>query len=199
MGSLPSNGRPGRRGAAGIGGVPRSLAAGTIAMALCSGVLAGCGGSSSSSKASGSGGGDPPPSGAQAAATLPADQIQTPACGLLTQAEVEAAVGVRVNPGKQGEQEARSLCGFALASAADQSVVVVSISSSGVPAAFEAARQKAVSPQPVGGGDQAFVSGGQALVRKGNTMVAILVALRQTPAQLTAAATRLAQAAGNRL
>jgi len=197
MALLPSNGRPGRRVPAGTGGVPRSLAAGAVALALCSGALAGCGGSPS--KASGAGGDGPPSSGAPAAAAPPADQAQKPACGLLTQAEVEAAIGARVGPGKQGDQEARSLCGFALASAPDQSVFLVSTSSSGTPAAYESARARAVSPQPVGGGDQAFVSGGQAVVRRGNTMVVILVALRQTPAQLTAAATKLALAVGTRL
>jgi len=171
--------------------MPRSLAAGAVALALCSGALAGCGGSPS--KASGAGGDSPRSSGP------PADQAQKPACGLATQAEVEAAIGTRVSPGKQGDQEARSLCGFALASAPDQSVFLVSTSSSGTPAAFESARARAVSPQPVGGGDQAFVSGGQAVVRRGNTMVVILVALRQTPAQLAAAATKLALAVGTRL
>ncbi len=196
MASLPSSGRPGRRAGADIGRIPRSVAAGTVALTLCSGALAGCGGSS---KASGSGANGAPPSGAPAAAALPADQAQKPACGLLTQVEVEAAVGARVSPGRQDGQEGRSQCGFALASAADQSVIIISTSSSGVPAAFEAARKKAVSAQPVGGGDAAFVTGGQALVRKGTTMVAILIAVRQAPAQLSAAATKLAQAVGSRL
>lgn len=62
-----------------------------------------------------------------------------------------------------------------------------------------AAQQKADRPQTITAGEQAFVSGAQALVRKGNTMVAILVAVRQQPAQLTASATKLAQAVATHL
>ncbi len=91
------------------------------------------------------------------------------------------------------------MCAFTVAGAADQSVALISTSSSGVPAAFDAARSRAESPQTVSAGEQAFVTGGQAVVRKGTTMVAILVAVRQPPAQLTSAATKLAQAVGNRL
>ena len=112
---------------------------------------------------------------------------------------MEAAIGAKVAAGKEQAEPGRSLCTFSLASAADQSVVLVSTSSSGVPAAFDAARAKVGSPQPVGAGDQAFVSGAQAMVRRGNTMVAILVVLRHQAAQLTAAATKLAQAVGTRL
>ncbi|HEV2761139.1 MAG TPA: hypothetical protein VGV86_16380 [Acidimicrobiales bacterium] len=185
LASVPANGRPRRVRAA-------------VAVALCSSLLAGCGGS----KAGGSSAGDGDPSsspGSAAAVTLPVDQAQKAACSLLTQAEVEAAIGARVAPGREEVQAARSLCAFALVSAADQSVVLVSTSSSGVPAAFEAAQAKAQAPQSVAAGDQAFVSGGQALVRRGNTMVAILVALRQQPGQLAGPATRLAQAVGTRL
>ncbi len=195
MARVPSNGRPHDVPRDGFqssrAGRPRSA----VAVALCAGLLAGCG----SSNASGSGDGNAPsPSGAVAPA-LPADQAQKPACGLVTQAEVEAAIGARVGPGKEQAEAGRSLCTFALVSAADQSVVLVSTSSSGVPAAFDAARAKVGSPQSVGAGDQAFVSGAQAMVRRGNTMVAILVVLRQQAAQLTAAATKLAQAVGARL
>ena len=183
MARVPSNGRP------------RHPSRAAVAVALCAGLLAGCNGSN----ASGSGDGNAPsPSGAVAPA-LPADQAQKPACGLVTQAEVESAIGAKVAAGKEQGEPGRSLCTFALVSAADQSVVLVSTSSSGVPAAFDAARAKVGSPQPVGAGDEAFVSGAQAMVRRGNTMVAILVVLRQQAAQLTAAATKLAQAVGARL
>lgn len=183
MASAPSNGRP------------RHLSRAAVTLALCSSLLAGCGGSDAAG--SGSGGDAAPAAGAPA--PLPADQPQKAACGLVTQAEVEAAVGTRVGVGTEQAQPGRSVCVFGLVSAPDQSVAVVSISSSGVPAAFEAAQAKAESPQPVGAGDQAFVSGAQAAVRRGSTMVAILVAVRQSPAQLASAATRLAQAVGTRL
>jgi hypothetical protein len=133
------------------------------------------------------------------AVELPADQPGKAACGLITQTEVEAAIGARVSPARQEVQPARSLCSFSLVSATDQSVVLVSTTSSGVPAFFDSARQRAEAPQPVSAGDQAFVAGAQALVRRGNTMVAIVVVLRQPAGQLTAAATRLAQAVGTHL
>jgi hypothetical protein len=112
---------------------------------------------------------------------------------------VEAAVGARVTPGKENAQPGRSLCSFALSTSPEQSVVVVSTSSSGVPAFFEDSRKRAEAPQAVNTGDQAFVSGSQGLVRKGDTMVAILLLLRQPATQLGAAATKLVQAAGSHL
>ena len=183
---VPSNGRPRR---------PRRRAAAAAAAALCATLLAGCGGSSD--------GAEPKPSAdttAEATApNLPADMAQRPACGLVTQAEVEAAIGTRVNAGKETVEQARSLCTFAVAAGADQTVGVVAVTSSGVPAFFTAAKQRLTSPQSVSAGDEAFVNGGQALVRRGNTMVAIIVALRREPAQLAGASTRLAQAVGSHL
>ena len=169
------------------------MAPGVVALSC---LLAACGGSS---KAADPGPEDGAASKRVPAVELPADQPQKPACGLVTQAEVEAAIAARVSAAKQEAQPARSLCSFSLVSAPDQRVVLVSTTSTGVPDFFDSARQRAESPQPVSAGDQAFVAGAQALVRKGNTMVAILVVLRQQAAQLTAAATRLAQAVGTHL
>lgn len=180
---IPSNGRPRR--------APRLAVA-----ALCAGVLAGCGGSSKPSGPAAAGG---TTASTSVAVDLPADQPQKAACGLVTQAEVEAAVGAKVSAGKQEVQPGRSLCSFTLVSAADQSVVVLSTSSSGVPAAFASNRANAQGARDVSVGDEAFIAGRQALVRKGNTMVVILVALRQEGAQLVATATKLAQAVGTRL
>ena len=167
----------------------------SAAAVVCSCVLAGCDGSS---KASG-----PEPAGATAstsvAVDLPSDLPQKPACGLVTQAEVEAAIGARVSAGKQDVQPARSLCSFSLVSAGDQSVLILSTSSSGVPASFASNRANTQGARDVSAGDEAFVAGRQALVRKGNTMVIVLVAVRQDGAQVASAATRLAQAAGARL
>ena len=188
MSSRLSNGR-GRR-------LPRA-AASPVAAVLLSALLSGCGGSSS--KASGDGPAAAPPEPTVATIALPPDQPQRAACGLLTQAEVEAAIGAKVGPGKENAQQGRSLCVYSLASAPDQSVAVVSTTSSGVPAAFDAAREKAGGAQSVSVGDQAYVAGPQALVRKGTTMVAILVTLRQQPAQLSSMATKLAQAVGTHL
>ena len=188
MGPIPGNGRRRRR---------NKTASGVLAVALSAALLAGCGGGSGGSGGGGGDGGAAAPS--PTAPPLPADQPQRRACELVTQAEVEAAIGARVSPGRQENQDGRSLCAFAVAGASGQSVALVATSSSGVPAAFEAARSSAESPQTVTAGEQAFVTGGQAMVRKGTTMVAILVAMRQPPAQLAPAATKLAQAVGNRL
>ncbi len=182
---VPSNGRPRRS---------RRRAAATVAIALCATVLVGCSGSSD--------GAEPRPATETTAATtpnLPTDMAQRPACAMVTQAEVEAAIGARVNVGKETVEQARSLCTFSLAASTDQTVGVVAVTSSGVPDFFTAAKQRLTSPQSVNAGDEAFVSGGQALVRKGNTMVAIIVALRREPPQLAAASTRLAQAVGSHI
>ena len=189
MASLPANGRRRRP----------SKAAAALSLVLSAGLVAGCGGGSSDSAGAGDGertnGSTPTPT----LPALPADQPQRPACGLVTQAEVEAAIGARVSPGRQQNEEARSVCSFTLAASADQSVALISTSSSGVPSAFDAARQGLPGAQPVNAGDQAFVAGGQAVVRKGTTMVAVLVFLRQQPPQLTTAATRLAQSVATHL
>ena len=167
----------------------------SAAAVVCSCVLAGCDGSSK----------PPGPEPARATAStsvavdLPADLPQKPACGLVTQAEVEAAIGARVSAGKQDARPERSVCLFSLVAAADQSVLIISTSSSGVPASFASARATTQAATEVSAGDEAFVTGGQALVRKGSTMVAVMVVVRQQSGQLAAAATRLAQAVGSRL
>lgn len=165
-------------------------------MVLSAGLLAACGGSNDRGAAGGENAGPTTP---VTAVPLPADVPQADACELITRAEVEAAVGARVNPGREAAQEARSLCTFSLVSGPDQSVVLISTSSSGVPAAFDAVQQSAEAEQPIDVGDQAFVSGGMAVVRKGNTMVAIVVVLRQPPAQLSGVATRLARSMATHL
>jgi hypothetical protein len=189
MASLPVDGRRRRRSKA---------AAAALAVAIGAGLLAGCGGSSNPS---GGGGGEaeaspsPPPT----APALPADRPPRPACGLVTQAEIEAAVGARVGAGREEAQDGRSVCSFILATAADQRVSVVSTSSSGVRNAFDTARQAVDAPQPVNAGEQAFVTGGLALVRRGDTMVTILVALKRERPELASVATRLATSVGSHL
>ena len=175
-------------------------AAAALSVVMGAGVLTGCGGGGSSDSPAAAGEGEETTSApSPTVPPLPADQPQRPACGLVTQAEVEAAVGSRVSPGRQQNEEGRSVCSFTLAASSDQSVALLSTSSSGVPSAFDAARQNIAGAQPLNAGDQAFVAGGQALVRKGTTMVAILVFLRQERPQLASAATRLAQSVATHL
>lgn len=182
---IPSNGRPRR--------APRLAAA-----ALCAGLLAACGGSSGGGQAAGEAATEAsvtvPP-----AVALPADMAQKPACGMITLAEVEAAIGTKVSPAREEAHPGRSLCAFKLISKPEESVVLISTSSSGVPAFFATAFNTAANPQTISAGDQAFVSGVQGLVRRGNTMVAILVVIRLPPAQLQAAATKLTQAVGTHI
>ena len=182
---IPSNGRPRR--------APRLVAA-----ALCAGLLAGCGGSSGGAKAGDGAAVDASVTG-RAPVALPADVAQKPACGMIALAEVEAAIGTKVSPAKEEAQPGRSLCAFRLVSKPEESVVLISTSSSGVPAFFASAFNTATAPRAVTAGDQAYVSGAQGVVRRGNTMVTILVVLRQPPAQLQAAATKLAQAVGTHI
>ena len=181
---IPPNGRPRR--------APKLVAA-----AVCAGLLAGCGGSSGGAQA-GDGATDStsvvPP-----AVSVPADLPQRPACGMITVGEVEAAIGAKVSPAKEETPPGRSLCSFSVVSRPQESVVLISTSSTGVPAFFATAFNTATAPQAVTAGDQAFVSGAQGLVRKGNTMVAVLVVLRQPPAQIQAAATKLTQAVGTHI
>jgi hypothetical protein len=191
--TIPLNGRPSNRRQR----LPRA-GAGALALTLASTLLAGCSGSSGASGA-GSGTTVAPATTVATVPALPADLPQKGACSLATKAEVEAAIGAKVVNGKEDSQPGRSLCSFVLATANDQSVALVSTSSSGVPAFFTNAREKAAAPQTVTAGDQAFVSGGLGLVRRANTMVTIVVALRQDQAQLTAAATKLALAVGTHL
>ncbi len=188
MAAFPSNGR--RR-------LPRA-AAGALAVSLYSGLLAGCGGSSG---AGGPGGGGPTTVAAAApTVTLsPGEPLQSGACTVVTKADVEAAVGAKVTDAKDEPQPGRSQCTFALASAGDQKIVFVRVTSPEVPAFFASARQKALSPQTVAAGDQAFVSSGLGMVRRGNTLVTIIVALRLEPAQQAAVATKLATSVGPHL
>jgi hypothetical protein len=184
--SPSSNGRAARA---------RRVATGTMGAAVLAGLLTGCGGGSSKAHASG----PSTTAGTTPALSLPADMAQKPACGMITGAEVEAAIGAKVGPPKEEAQQGRSLCSFTLAGKTDESIVVLSTTSSGVPAFFATTKAKADGPQTVAAGDEAFVSGVQGLVRKGNTMVAVLVILHQPAGQLTADATKLVQAVANHI
>jgi hypothetical protein len=188
---IPSNGRP--RPA-------RRVAAGTLTALLCAGLLSGCGGDSSDASGGGGNGATTTvTSGASLAESLPGGLPQKKACGLITQAEVEAAIGAKVGPPKEEAQSTRSLCSFTVVAKPTESGVLISTTSSGVPAFFTSSRQRAASPRDVTAGDEAFVSGGQALVRRGDTMVAVLVVIRLDQAQLATITTKLAQAVGTKI
>jgi hypothetical protein len=185
---IPSNGRPRR--------APKLAAA---AVVLCAGLMAACGGSSDKAGGDGGAAATETSSVVPPAVSLPADLPQQPACRMITVAEVEAAIGTKVNPAREETRPGRSLCSFPVSAKPEESVVLISTSSSAVPAYYTNAFNTANAPQAVSGGDQAFVSGAQGLVRKGNTMVAVIVVMRLPPPQIQAAATKLTQAVGTHI
>jgi hypothetical protein len=170
-----------------------------MALALCSSVVAACGGRSSN----GSGAQPPTSRGANGVQTPPlvATGPQRDACTLVTQVEVEAAVGAKVTAARPGGQgTGGSACNYALAAGPDQAVALVSTTSPGSAAAFDADRQRAIEPvRTVSAGDRAFVAGGQGVVLKGTTIVVVLVATKQAQAAQELTATKLIQAAAARL
>lgn len=182
--------------------LPRA-AAGGVALALCSSLVAGCGGGSSQASGKARAKAGDGATGETLAATPPlvASGPQRQACTILTQAEVEAAIGAKATAGKAADQGlVGSGCSYALAAGPDQVVLIVSTTSPGSPAAFDAARQRASQPaQPVSAGDRAFVAGGQAAVLKGTTLVVILVATKQVPAAQEQTAATLAQSVASHL
>lgn len=183
---IPSNGRP---------RTPRRSAAAAL---ICAGLLAGCSGGSSDRA-------DPQPETTQATTptvslpALPADRPQRSACGFLSQAEVEAVVGAKVTAGRATAEPTRTVCTFTPVAGASESIAVVAITSSGVPGYFPSARERLSRPQTVVAGDEAVVSGGQGLVRRADTMVAVIVALRRDLPQLAAMATKLVQTIGTHI
>lgn len=196
MAVIPSNGRYRARSAPRVRRAPRAAAAG-MALAVCSSLVAGCGGSSKTS-----GGTAPARSAAGLASTTlaPVFGVQKPACGLVTQAEVEAAIGAKTLAPRESADQTRSVCSFSLASTTDQAVIIATTTSSAAAASFAADRARmGAAAQTVTAGDEAFVAGGQAAVRKGSTSVTLLLALRSSPNGLGPIATKIVQAIASRL
>jgi hypothetical protein len=185
--SVPANGRT-RRG-------PRAAAVAGLSVALCSSLAVACSSSSGSGTkpAAASGAGAP----AAAPATTATGGSQRPACGLVTQAEIEAAVGVKVNAGRESVDEFRSVCSFVVVGATDPGVILTSTTSPSSAAGFARVRDNlGDAAQPIDLGDKAFAAEPQAAVLKGSTLVAVLVTVRPAPA---GAATKVAEAAAAHL
>lgn len=137
------------------------------------------------------------PAGNDAAAGRGAVDEQRP-CRLLTQAEVQAAVGAPVKqPMSAPGAEA---CTFALASGGGQ-VLVLSSDAADNPTKFDSYSRGAARPVEnlPGVGDRAFLVGGQAYVLKGSVLVGIAVDMRQPEARLNEVARRLVQLAAGRI
>lgn len=134
--------------------------------------------------------------------TLPTRNISegTAACGLLTRAEVEAALTVGVAPGTGIEREGTgSACSWALRSDATQKVGVSA--TPGDAAAFQAAvRQLGAGVERLTGvGEGAIVGEGVAYGIKSGTLVLVTINTRQTLDRRKSAARALVEAAVRRI
>lgn len=118
-------------------------------------------------------------------------------CGLLTAAEVSAAVGLPANPGAgQQSGDGGGACSWTLrGSGAPQAVKLVTL----VPGGDAYQQTLANAPKPVepisGVGERAFVSTDTVWAFKGSRVVAVQVTMNQPIATRREYATKLAQAA----
>lgn len=134
--------------------------------------------------------------------TLPSRQIAegTAACGLLTRAEVESAVGAPVNAGKGIEREGSgSSCSWSLRSDGSQNVSLAA--TPGNAASFDRVLSSRGGAQQrlTGVGDGAIVAEGSAVGFKGSTLVLIAINTSQTEARKRASAEALVRAAVPRI
>lgn len=169
-----------------------ALAAGCMAL-----ILSACG-ASGSSKASSAPSKPATPATDDQGASATAAGPGTP-CRLVSEADVEAAVGADVRQSGSTDTSTGKGCSFALASASDQNVFVVATNPANSAAAFDAAKANAAVEPIAGLGDRAFVLGGRAVVQKGSTLLVVIVGLKQSPSSLAAAARKLAQSAAPRI
>jgi hypothetical protein len=157
------------------------------ALAVASLLLVGCGGGGSKGEASGT-------TVAGAGTTVPAVASDKP-CDLVTQSEVEAAVGAPVKAGGSAGTGAGTGCTFALA-AGGESLILVVKTTEGSPAKFDQIKKAAVAPKDLSGvGDKGFVAAGQAVVLKGADLYVVVLKLDRPDAALADASTKLVKAA----
>lgn len=124
-------------------------------------------------------------------------------CRLVSETEVASAVGAEVKGVGAASKPEGQVCTFALTKVTDppQTVLVVTATAKEGPEAFEAALKGAgVGVQTIGEvGDKAFVSGGQVVVLKGDTLLVIVVGLDQPASTLGQSARKLAETVVARL
>ena len=146
-----------------------------------------------------SGGDDNKEANAQSTTTVGEAVDAARACGLITKAEVEAAIGTRVNDGQSsGGGSTTAACKYEVAGT--QQAVIVAISTGTDPADFQKAKASTPDVQAVpGAGPDTFVSGGKAFVLKGTNLALVAVNIDRPVPTLTEAAKKLAQAASGRL
>jgi hypothetical protein len=120
----------------------------------------------------------------------------TGVCGVLTRAEVEAAVGTPVDPGRGVRTSTNESCKWTLRTGNDQSVNVI-LSPDGVQL-YEGA-SNTLRPEPLPGvGDRAFVATDTVYALKGTKLVILQVVSRQAAGPRRQAAVRLMETAISR-
>ena len=161
-----------------------------VALALASGLLlAACGGGDDKGEAS-----DPAAPGVSTtdAPTVVSDKP----CELVTQAEVEAAIGAAVKPNGSAGSGAGTSCAFSLATGADSLILVVKSTDAGNATSYDTIKQGAASPKDLTGiGDKGFVAGGQAVVLQGTNLFVVVTKLDRPAAALADASTKIVRAA----
>jgi hypothetical protein len=122
------------------------------------------------------------------------------ACGLLTQAEVTATVGLQAQPGSGVQNEdGGSSCRWVVKGTGTQVVSILEVVAD-AKAYQDRVRSQSSGIQNLPGiGDSAFLANGAAYVEKGTKLVILSVATTQPQATRTTAVTKLAQTAVGRL
>jgi hypothetical protein len=122
----------------------------------------------------------------------------TGACGLLTPADIQAAVGAAADAGAGNRYEQSSSCRWTIRAGQGQEVSVAV--GPGSRQSFDAALNRVPSANRLTGvGDAAFAAGNTAYALKGSTLLLLVVNTRSAPDTQSRAATELLRAAVGRL
>ncbi|MEA2844310.1 MAG: hypothetical protein QOJ69_1981 [Actinomycetota bacterium] len=164
----------------------RAGAAGVAALLLL--LLVGCGGGGDKGEATATT--------VEGASTTVAPAGSGKPCDLVTQAEVEAAVGAPVKAGGSAGTPQGTACSFSLASNGAEVILVLKSTDQGNVANYDKIKKGSTGAKDLSGlGDKAFVAGGQAVVLKGTSLYVVTLSLDRPPAELADASTNLVKAA----
>lgn len=120
------------------------------------------------------------------------------ACGLISQADISAAVGVAANPGSGIRTKTNESCRWTLRAGSNQYVAVI-VSSPGRQQYEQALKGQSATEQLSGVADQAFVAEDTAYALKGDRLILVEVSTSQPVATRKQAATDLIRGAVNRV
>ncbi len=152
-------------------------------------LLAGCGGGDDKGEASDTT--DP-----GASTTVAPAVVSDKPCDIVTEAEVETAIGAPVNAGGSAGSAAGTSCTFALATGADSLILVVKSTDPKNAANYETIKAGAASPKDLTDiGDKGFVAGGQAVVLNGTNLFVVVTKLDRSATALADASTKIVRAA----